>query len=71
LKEEFAGLLKYLKDTLKDKIEKAALSNHLATSPCALVAGKFGWTATMERIARLAVANKFKIKYYSKGTSTF
>ncbi|VEL16915.1 unnamed protein product [Protopolystoma xenopodis] len=51
--KEFEVLLTWLKtEALKDKIEKAALSNLLADSPCALVASSYGWSGNMERIMR-------------------
>lgn len=33
------------------QIMKAAISERLTDSPCALVAGMFGWTGNMERLA--------------------
>lgn len=53
LEKEFAPLLKWLKeDALKDRIEKAEISERLTQSPCALVASSYGWSANMERIMR-------------------
>uniref|UniRef100_A0A665UQA8 Endoplasmin n=1 Tax=Echeneis naucrates TaxID=173247 RepID=A0A665UQA8_ECHNA len=37
---------------LKDKIEKAVLSQRLTNSPCALVASQYGWSGNMERIMK-------------------
>lgn len=52
LKKEFEPLTKWLNDVaLKDRITKAQLSERLSNSPCALVAGMFGWTGNMERLA--------------------
>lgn len=52
LKKEFEPLTKWLDDVaLKDRITKAILSERLSDSPCALVAGLFGWTGNMERLA--------------------
>lgn len=52
LKKEFEPLTKWLDDVaLKDRITKAVLSERLSDSPCALVAGLFGWTGNMERLA--------------------
>lgn len=52
LKKEFEPLTKWLGDVaLKDRITKAILSERLSDSPCALVAGLFGWTGNMERLA--------------------
>jgi len=52
LKSQFEPLTKWLGDNaLKDQISKAVVSDRLADSPCALVAGMFGWTGNMERLA--------------------
>uniref|UniRef100_A0AAQ4NV75 Endoplasmin n=1 Tax=Gasterosteus aculeatus aculeatus TaxID=481459 RepID=A0AAQ4NV75_GASAC len=37
---------------LKDKIEKAVVSQRLTNSPCALVASQYGWSGNMERIMK-------------------
>lgn len=42
--EGFKGLTDWLKgDALSGLIEKAVVSNRLSESPCALVAGQYGW----------------------------
>uniref|UniRef100_A0A1A9VQN9 Heat shock protein 83 n=1 Tax=Glossina austeni TaxID=7395 RepID=A0A1A9VQN9_GLOAU len=52
LKSTFEPLLKWLsEDALKNKILRAEVSERLSNSPCALVAGLFGWTGNMERLA--------------------
>ena len=51
--EQFKPLTTWLKETgLKDKIEKAAISDRLDQSPCALVASQWGWSGNMERIMK-------------------
>ncbi|XP_030628037.1 endoplasmin [Chanos chanos] len=53
LEKEFEPLTTWLKDSaLKDKIEKAVLSQRLTKSPCALVASQYGWSGNMERIMK-------------------
>ncbi|CAH3157457.1 unnamed protein product, partial [Porites evermanni] len=53
LESTYEPLLKWLKDdALKDLIEKAAVSERLHDSPCALVASSYGWSGNMERIMR-------------------
>ncbi|KAG7455846.1 hypothetical protein MATL_G00245360, partial [Megalops atlanticus] len=47
---EFDG--KRFQNALKDKIEKAILSQRLTNSPCALVASQYGWSGNMERIMK-------------------
>uniref|UniRef100_A0A8C1LBK2 Endoplasmin n=1 Tax=Cyprinus carpio TaxID=7962 RepID=A0A8C1LBK2_CYPCA len=37
---------------MKEKIEKAVLSQRLTKSPCALVASQYGWSGNMERIMK-------------------
>ncbi|EDV44212.1 uncharacterized protein Dana_GF18871 [Drosophila ananassae] len=52
LTSTFEPLVKWLNDVaLKDQIAKAQVSERLSNSPCALVAGVFGWTGNMERLA--------------------
>ena len=51
--EQFKPLLLWLKEKgLKDKIERATVSDRLDLSPCALVANQFGWSGNMERIMK-------------------
>jgi heat shock protein beta len=52
IKERFEDFATWLKKALKDKVEKVVISNRLASSPCVLVTGKYGWTANMERIMK-------------------
>ncbi|VDK79179.1 unnamed protein product [Litomosoides sigmodontis] len=53
LEKEFEPLTNWLKNVaLKDKIEKALVSQRLVQSPCALVASSYGWSGNMERIMR-------------------
>ncbi|XP_066489979.1 endoplasmin [Tiliqua scincoides] len=53
LEKEYEPLLNWMKDkALKDKIEKAVLSQRLTHSPCALVASQYGWSGNMERIMK-------------------
>ncbi|XP_070686156.1 endoplasmin [Pempheris klunzingeri] len=53
LEKEYEPLTTWLKDkALKDKIEKAVLSQRLTKSPCALVASQYGWSGNMERIMK-------------------
>lgn len=53
LEKDYEPLTTWLKDkALKDKIEKAILSQRLTNSPCALVASQYGWSGNMERIMK-------------------
>lgn len=52
LKSTFEPLTNWLANVaLKDKIVRAQVSDRLSNSPCALIAGMFGWTGNMERLA--------------------
>ncbi|KAF9987184.1 hypothetical protein BGZ75_000949 [Mortierella antarctica] len=50
LEEKFLPLLDWMHATLLNDVEKVRVSKRLTTSPAALVANDFGWTANMERI---------------------
>ncbi|XP_074127520.1 endoplasmin isoform X1 [Sminthopsis crassicaudata] len=53
VEKEYEPLLEWMKDkALKDKIEKAVISQRLTESPCALVASQYGWSGNMERIMK-------------------
>jgi len=52
LEEEYKDFTLWLKGVYGDKVEKVAISNRLAKSPCVLVTGQYGWTANMERIMK-------------------
>lgn len=52
IKKDFEPLTGWLTDAaLKDMVLKTEISERLTDSPCALVAGMFGWTGNMERLA--------------------
>jgi molecular chaperone HtpG len=52
LKKSTEELCKVIKDTLGEKVEKVVSGERLASSPCVIVTGEFGWTANMERIMK-------------------
>ena len=52
LKKETEGLCTFMKEVLGENIEKAMVSNRLASSPCCLVTSEYGWSANMERIMK-------------------
>jgi heat shock protein beta len=53
LEKTFDTLIDWLRDKgLKNKIEKAVISERLTKSPAALVASSYGWSGNMERIMK-------------------
>lgn len=52
LKAEFKDLTKWWKALLGDEVTAVKVSTRLATTPCVVVAGKYGQSANMERIMR-------------------
>ncbi|GJP48536.1 hypothetical protein CLOM_g7826, partial [Closterium sp. NIES-68] len=50
--KEYEGVCDWMKGVLGDKVAKVQVSQRIASSPCVLVAGKFGWSANMERIMK-------------------
>ncbi|XP_078075780.1 endoplasmin [Mustelus asterias] len=75
MEKEYEPLLTWLKDkALKDKIEKAILSQRLTDSPSALVASQYGWSGNMERIMKAQAYQTGKdisTNYYSGQKKTF
>ncbi|XP_042323953.1 endoplasmin [Sceloporus undulatus] len=75
LEKEYEPLLNWMKDkALKDKIEKAVLSQRLTQSPCALVASQYGWSGNMERIMKAQAYQTGKdisTNYYASQKKTF
>ncbi|KAG0365162.1 Hsp90 protein-domain-containing protein [Gamsiella multidivaricata] len=50
LEEKFLPLLDWMHASLINDVEKVRVSKRLTTSPAALVANDYGWTANMERL---------------------
>jgi hypothetical protein len=55
LKEEYKPLTKWWKKVLGDSVTSVKVSTRLSTTPCVVVAGKYGQSANMERIMRAQV----------------
>ncbi|KAL0962851.1 hypothetical protein UPYG_G00346320 [Umbra pygmaea] len=74
LEKEYEPLTTWMKDAaLKDKIEKAVISQRLSKSPCALVASQYGWSGNMERIMKAQAYQTGKdlsTNYYSSQKKT-
>ena len=60
--EAFKPLTEFLASTLGERVEKVAVSQRLADSPCALVTSKFGWSAYQERIMRSQVGRSIPFR---------
>ncbi|KAK6110286.1 Endoplasmin [Brugia pahangi] len=59
LEKEFEPLTDWLRNVaLKNKIEKALVSQRLVQSPCALIASSYGWSGNMERIMKSQAHSK-------------
>ncbi|KAG6385214.1 hypothetical protein SASPL_154042 [Salvia splendens] len=52
MKREFGGTCDWIKKQLGERVASVQVSNRLRTSPCVLAAGKFGWSANMERLMK-------------------
>ena len=51
-KKSYSKLLKVIKDTLENRVDKVVVSNRIVESPVCITTGEFGWSATMERIVK-------------------
>merc|ERR1712137_472652 len=51
-KKAHEKLCETVKSILGDKVEKVTTGSRIASSPCVLVTGEFGWSANMERIMK-------------------
>uniref|UniRef100_A0A8D0G222 Endoplasmin n=1 Tax=Sphenodon punctatus TaxID=8508 RepID=A0A8D0G222_SPHPU len=75
LEKEYEPLVNWMKDkALKDKIEKAVVSQRLTQSPCALVASQYGWSGNMERIMKAQAyqtGRDISTNYYASQKKTF
>ncbi|XBI79409.1 heat shock protein 90-6, mitochondrial-like [Triticum dicoccoides] len=52
MKQEYSQTCDWIKKRLGERVARVDVSNRLSSSPCVLVAAKFGWSANMERLMR-------------------
>jgi heat shock protein beta len=70
LEEEWKPFTEWLKGVYGDKVEKVTISSRLATSPCVLVTGQYGWSANMERIMKAQTFADSSKQSYMKSKKT-
>ncbi|KAJ7638797.1 Hsp90 protein-domain-containing protein [Roridomyces roridus] len=61
--ERYQPLLKYLKNHSQDVVRDVVISNRLVSSPCAVVADNYGYTANVERMMSASNAKSSQPSY--------
>lgn len=61
--KEYEKLCDWMKLQLGEQVSKVQVSRRLDSSPCVLVAGKFGWSANMEKIMRAQMRDSSEMEY--------
>jgi heat shock protein 90kDa beta len=67
----YKGLASWWKSAIGDtSISAVKTSRRLSTAPCVVVSGKYGWSATMERIARAQALSDNERSTFMRGQRT-
>ena len=69
--EQYKDLTTFLKDELKDEVEKVSVSMRLVSSPATVVTSQYGWSANMERIQKAQALGNNNKQDYMKARKTF
>merc|ERR1712178_529159 len=69
--EEFKGLTTFLKDELKEDVEKVVVSMRLVESPATIATSQYGWSANMERIQKAQALGNSDKQSYMQARKTF
>ncbi|KAF6145043.1 hypothetical protein GIB67_013394 [Kingdonia uniflora] len=69
--QEFGKTCDWIKKRLGDKVASVQISNRLSSSPCVLAAGKFGWSANMERLMKAQQMGDTASLDYMRGRRVF